>query len=117
MVSILNFYNNMYCYDKIIHFLSGIVISFLAIEFLTKIGYYSKNIFYNIIFILGISSLVAVFWEYFEYISDIIFDKDAQNVLKTGVNDTMQDLIVATLGSILLILFDIKFSLNKYIKK
>ena len=31
---------------------------------------------------------------------DCIFGKDAQNVLTTGVNDTMMDMILASLGSL-----------------
>ena len=44
--------------------------------------------------------MCASFWEFFEFISDNIFGKDAQNVLTTGVNDTMMDMILASLGSL-----------------
>ena len=48
--------------------------------------------------------MIAGFWEYYEYICDQLFQKDAQNVLTTGVGDTMQDMIAATIGSILVII-------------
>jgi len=116
--SILNFYNNIYFYDKLIHFLSGGVVAVLALEFLIKNNRYDKKYLFNIIYILGISALIATFWEYFEYISDSIFKKDAQNVLTTGVNDTMQDMLVATLGSILFLIINYKFEINKlFVKK
>ena len=36
-----------------------------------------------------------------KYFSDILFNQDAQNVLTTGIHDTMKDMIAAFLGSIL----------------
>ena len=63
--------------------------------------YDKKSIIFNILFILGISFIVACAWEIFEFASDKIFGKDAQNVLTTGVDDTMKDMIVAVLGTIL----------------
>lgn len=104
--SILNFYNNIYFYDKLVHFLSGMVVAIIVLEFLVKNKRYDKNYIFNILFILGMSFMIAGFWEYFEYICDFIFKKDAQNVLTTGINDTMQDMLVATLGTILFLLFN-----------
>jgi hypothetical protein len=44
---------------------------------------------------------LATMWEVYEYASSIIFNIDPQNNLTTGVNDTMQDIIVALIGTIL----------------
>lgn len=110
--SILNFYNNIYFYDKLVHFLSGMVVSMIVIEFLVKNKRYDENYIFNILFVLGMSFIIAGFWEYFEYTCDFIFKKDAQHVLTTGINDTMQDMIVATLGTGLLLLFN--YLLNIY---
>lgn len=116
--SILNFYNNIYFYDKLIHFLSGMVVSVTILEFLVKNNRYDKKYLFNILFILGVSSLIAICWESFEYICDSVFKKDAQNVLTTGINDTMQDMIVATLGSILFLLVNCELNINKlFVKK
>lgn len=115
--SILNFYNNIYFYDKFVHFLSGIVVGIIALEFIVKNKKYDKKYLFNVIFILGISCTIAGFWEYFEYISDYIFNKDAQNVLTTGVNDTMQDMIVATLGVLLFLLFNYHLNIYKLFEK
>ena len=43
--------------------------------------------------------MVAGIWEIFEFTCDKLFNKDAQHVLTTGVNDTMKDMIVAILGT------------------
>lgn len=118
--SIVNLYNKIYWYDNFIHFLSGFVISFFALELLIRLKKYDpKKIFFNAIFIIGISCIIASFWEYFEFISDNIFGKDAQNVLTTGVADTMMDMILATLGNLLFILIYIfeEFNNKKLIVK
>ena len=47
------------------------------------------------------SLAVAALWEMFEYTCNILFGGDAQMVAKTGVNDTMQDMIVAFIGSMI----------------
>lgn len=102
MGSIVNLYQKIYWYDSFAHFLSGIAVSFGATYILVILKKYDKNsIIFNILFILGISFLMAGLWEIFEFISDNIFNKDAQNVLTTGVDDTMKDMIVAALGTVL----------------
>ena len=37
----------------------------------------------------------------FEYIANMLFGGDAQRVVTTGVNDTMQDIIVAFIGALI----------------
>ena len=65
-------------------------------------------------------ALGAGLWETFEFTCDKIFDKDAQRVLLTGVNDTMKDMIVAYIGSLVFILFysyEYMYDKNGIIKK
>ena len=51
-----------------------------------------------------------------EFTCDNLFGKDAQNVLTTGVDDTMWDMIVAFIGSILVsILYIIEVKTHKKI--
>lgn len=100
--SVYDLYTLVKPYDKIMHWLSGIMTSFLATIILVKTRKYDKkSIAFNVIFIIAIALSVASLWEMFEYTNDIIFSKDAQRVALTGVNDTMQDMIVAFLGSLL----------------
>ncbi len=69
---------------------------------LKQLGMYDENkIFFNILFIISVTLSVAVCWEFFEYFGNILFGGDAQRVAKTGVNDTMQDMLVAFIGSII----------------
>ncbi|MBD9085535.1 DUF2238 domain-containing protein [bacterium] len=98
--SIVELYNKIYFFDTLTHFLSGIVVSIFAFGFLKR-NKIKTNLLFDILFVLGMSSLVAVSWEIFEFTCDQIFGKDAQKVIETGVTDTMKDMIVALLGSCL----------------
>lgn len=95
---ILYGYNHLIFYDKVTHTLSGVVTAYLAIMILK---YYNiKNIMFNILFIICFSWMCAGMWEVFEYVCNIFVGGDAQRVALTGVNDTMLDMIVAFIGSL-----------------
>ena len=84
------------------HYISGILTSFLAILLLVLFNKYDeKDKTFNIIFIISITLMVAGLWEIFEFAADNLLGGDAQRVLATGVTDTMKDIICALLGSIL----------------
>ena len=94
-------YNEFAYFDKFTHWLSGIITSLLALMLLSNMNmYYRKIIVFNIIWMLSITLAVAACWEIFEYSANIFFGGDAQRVALTGVNDTMQDMIVAFLGGL-----------------
>lgn len=96
---ICNLYNKFYYFDKIVHTFSGILSGGIGILILKKIK--SKNILFNILFIMSFSSLCACGWEIFEFTCNFLFGGDAQKVIETGVSDTMWDIIVALFGSFL----------------
>ena len=53
-------------------------------------------------------------WEIFEFTNDAIFQADAQHVMTTGVDDTMLDMIVALLGSVIVVvIYGIEYFLKK----
>ena len=118
---VVNLYDKIYWFDKFTHFLSGIVSSFFAIYILniTK-NKNNKKIFFNILFIIAFTLMIASLWEMFEYISSYYFGVDPQKVAQTGVSDTMADIIVAFLGSILVSIsywFEYNNNCNLLIKK
>lgn len=116
---ICELYNYIYWFDKFVHFLSGIVTSFFAISLLVKFKK-KKNMFFDILYIIAITLMIASLWEIFEYISSFYFQMDPQKVLLTGVNDTMGDIIVAFLGSILVSInyyYENKYNYNLLINK
>lgn len=117
--SIINFYNNVPWFDTFAHTLYGFLFSFFALEFLFKTKN-SKNIIISSILLLAIIALGAGLWETFEFTCDKIFNKDAQRVLLTGANDTMKDIIVAYIGSLIFILmysYEYIYNKNWIIKK
>lgn len=95
-------YNHLENFDKITHWASGVGTALVALIILKLINMYDDNKrWFNIIYMIAITMMIAGFWEFFEYIANILFGGDAQRVALTGVNDTMQDMIVAFLGSIM----------------
>lgn len=97
----LELYNHIAYFDKVTHTISGVLTALFALLFLKVADLYDKRkIAFNILFLLSFTMLVASGWEMFEYIANIFFGGDAQRVALTGVNDTMQDIIVAFLGAI-----------------
>lgn len=116
---ICELYNYIYWFDKFVHFLSGIVTAFVAIYLLVKFKK-DKNMFFDILVIVSLTLSVAAFWEIFEYLSSFYFHMDPQKVFTTGVSDTMGDIIVAFLGSVLVSIsyyFENKYNYKLLIKK
>ncbi len=95
---VINLYNNVAWYDLFVHFLSGIFAFLLGYIILKQLNSKDSKII-KIIFCLGFAALVAVLWEIFEFGADNILGVDLQHHLDTGVYDTMEDMIVATVGS------------------
>lgn len=107
---ILRFYDKILYYDKVIHFLFGFIASYVLINFINY-----KSTTKTTISIIILTIFLATMWEIYEYICSLIFNVDPQNNLTTGVNDTMQDIIVAFIGTCLFNLcFFIKNYKNKY---
>lgn len=104
--SVVNLYASIYWFDSFTHFLSGILTAFFSIAVLVWFGKYDyKQVAFNIFFMIAFTLMVASFWEFFEFTVDQVSGGDTQKVLETGVVDTMKDMIVACLGSILVALY------------
>lgn len=101
--SVLKFYQLIPGFDKFVHFISGIISAVVALIFLkySKTNTKSTPIWFQILFIICCTLAIASIWEFFEFFCDKITKGDAQYVMKTGVDDTMEDMLVAFLGSIL----------------
>ena len=46
------------------------------------------------------SGFVAVLWEIFEFVADLLTGNDSQNVAATGVADTMEDMMICLVGGL-----------------
>lgn len=98
--SIVDLYHYINGYDKVMHFLSGMLSALVGFVLLIKMGEFKrKKPLFSIVFILAISLSIGALWEFYEFTADNLFGKDAQNVLTTGVDDTMWDMIMAFLGA------------------
>lgn len=101
----LEWYNKINYFDKINHTLSGVLTAYASLVILHLFNKYEHdNVLFNIVWMISVTLAIAGLWEIFEYLANIIFGGDAQRVVATGVNDTMQDIIVAFLGSIMVAL-------------
>lgn len=105
---VFNAYHLVPYYDKFAHTLSGVFFGLLGIVF-----YYllkpRKQIekadcgaaaYSAVTFALS----TAVIWEIIEYALSYLLGNDCQNVLTTGVNDTMQDMIVCLVGALVFLI-------------
>ena len=115
----VNLYQKTNYFDKIAHFLFGIFGSILALLVLAKFKILKKDLLFTCIFIFCFGMALIVLWETFEYAADTFFGSDMQR-RATGVHDTMQDIIVCTIGHIMFILwyiFEVKMKKNGLITR
>jgi uncharacterized membrane protein YjdF len=97
----LDWYKTVPYFDKVVHFGSGILS--------TLVGYYAIPYFkaentpraFRIMFVVFTSITIAVAWECFEFGCDKLLGQHMQELVKAGVDDTMYDLLCATIGSII----------------
>lgn len=100
--SVVNLYSSIYWFDSFVHFASGILTAVFSLAILFWFHKYdSKTVLFNIFFMIAVSLMAASFWEFFEFTCDRLLGGDAQKAIETGVFDTMKDMIVAFLGSLL----------------
>lgn len=106
-----NFYGTVPLYDKWIHFTSGIIISwFFAIGFDLYRKHNKPNMGIFILFLTSFNTAIAAFWEISEFLFDIIFGKQVQR----GLSDTINDMIVAVIGGIIItVIYILKYRKNK----
>lgn len=103
-------------FDKILHFSSGICASLLAVILFYIIKKEKKitsrqdyKIF--LLFVFNTNLAIAMLWELYEYMMLILFNNDCINHYKTGVHDSMTDMLCALLAGIFII-----FLINRYYK-
>lgn len=118
---IFNFYAKISWWDSFLHTFSGVLISFLSISLITILNDTSNkkdlqlNILFTCIFALSISISIGVIWEFIEFASDSFFGTNMQRAYESTINgnsqgvplvgqaalaDTMKDLMLDTLGSL-----------------
>ncbi|MDR3297858.1 MAG: hypothetical protein LBT19_00555 [Candidatus Nomurabacteria bacterium] len=87
-------------FDKIIHLLSGalsVVLGHYALVFF-KVDKSSK--LFKVVFMVCFAVTIGVAWEFFEFACDKLLGQSMQQLVSEGVDDTMFDLLSATVGAI-----------------
>ncbi len=104
-------------YDKVAHTLSGTFVSLLALilYYCLKPGHAigRRDKALATAFMILASIAVAGLWEIGEYALAGVVGRDLQRVAATGVADSMQDMIVCTLGTIAAIPVSLRLSDGK----
>ena len=98
--------------DKIDHFISGFLLTTIGLCFYFYMDKSKeKNWKLGIWFALFFTMFIAVLFEFAEYFVYLTTDKDPQLNLTTGVVDTMDDLLVCFISSLVsLVTFSLYFS-------
>ena len=119
--SVVNLYNKVWWYDLFAHFLSGVLTSVLSLVVLNWFGVYKeKNKWFNFLFIISFTLMIASIWEFMEFGADTFFGMNVQHSTTTGVRDTMEDMLIAFLGSLIVsisYLVENKIAKNGFLKR
>jgi len=94
-----NFYHRLWWWDVMLHAIAGVILGFAG--FLILYTLYSQKRLISSAFTLALFSFcfalaLGALWEIFEFTMDQVFKLKMQ---KSGLNDTMWDLIVDALGA------------------
>ncbi len=94
------FYQKFWWFDLLLHDFSGVVIGFVGFVWSYTL-FYSKKIhaqpWFIFIFTVSLAMAAGTIWEIFEFSMDQLF---GFNMQKSGLVDTMWDLIACLLGSV-----------------
>ncbi len=94
-----NYYIRFWWFDELLHISSGILIGlvgFVIIYFFLYTNRVEANPFVVVIFSVSFSLAAGAIWEIFEFLMDLSF---GFNMQKSGLVDTMTDLMVDFLGA------------------
>ena len=97
----LDLYKTVPYFDKIVHFGSGVLSTIVGYYAIVYFKATKTPIVFRTLVIVGISTMIAVVWEFFEFGCDKFLGQHMQELVSVGVDDTMYDLLAATLGSFL----------------
>lgn len=103
--SAIDLYYRYWWWDLVLHagsgFLMGIV-GFLAVFLLNQTDRIPKGMSpgFVCLFAVTFAVFIGVLWEIFEYVMDLLWPSLNMMSQETGVHDTMNDLIVDTIGAI-----------------
>ena len=101
--SVIDFYNHIWWWDLFIHFLSGMLTAIFALDIMKWSDVFKEDKqCFNLLFMNCFTLMVASLWEFVEFGSFVFLSMDVQHHLTTGVFDTMEDMLIAFLGNIII---------------
>lgn len=118
--NVCNFYSIINHYDKILHFLSGIIIGIIGLivyAHFTKQYMKKLNPKFIIVFVFIFCVALAGCWEMWEFTGDSLLGFKSQN---NSLNDTMMDIICGTVGGVVSLIPIYRFingGNNKFLEK
>ena len=102
-------------FDKVVHCLSGVFVSMVALAFYRMLaGRREKDTALSCFFVFFASMAVAGLFELCEFALAPLMQRDLQHVLDTGVMDTMMDMLVCLIGTVVFVLLMIRSSRGKH---
>lgn len=115
LANVWNFYGIEH-YDKFLHLLSGGILGFIGLAFYMYMFNVSsrrdidtkKVIVFLIMFLVSIAGI----WEIWEFTTDSLFGLMAQN----GLEDTMWDMILGTIGGLFILIPIIRYAKGQKVK-
>lgn len=96
-----SFYLKYVWWDVLLHGLSGIMIALIGFMIVYSLYYTHKVVFSPLIasiFVFSFALSIGALWEIFEFAMDSFF---GLNMLKSGLVDTMWDLIIDSIGALI----------------
>ncbi len=110
---VYDFYDRFWWWDLVLHFGSAMgfgILGFLLVFMLFEGDRYAAPPWALGVLSFCLAMTVGVLWEVFEYAMDTLF---GFNMMKSGLPDTMGDLIVNTLGAVLASLAGVVYMLDR----
>lgn len=103
--SLWHVYRYFDAYDMIVHFGSGVLITFIAYMFFSNNKQNRFSLFWLFLLVFSISMMCGSVWEIWEFTTDAIFNNDSQVsaglIGRAALMDTMTDIICDFVGGIL----------------
>ena len=95
----MDLYKTTPFFDKAVHFGSGILSALVGYYALIYFKAWHTPRLFKALFIMFFSISIGVLWEFFEFACDKFLGQSMQQLVSTGVDDTMFDLLAATVGA------------------
>ncbi len=93
----LQFYTRVPHWDKLLHFLSGILLYFIGVRLCIKFDSQANTVLQKYFGLLFAVAAAGV-WELYEFTGDLLFSLNAQN---GSLSDTMTDILAGSLSALL----------------